>query len=598
MRLTHAKRNTIGIVLAGFTLVTFVSGQVPTPPKPEISDQTNPATDFEVEPRNVSASLSPAQISSAVEVALRAVEAPTGAAAQLKIANPRQELTLSRADRDGSSKWHLRFRQAFKGIPVKDGWLSVHQDENNLTADPVFHGNYVEGAEVDVKPRITKQQAIAAVEALVKQTVKPTAPNLAAGAEQMDASLEVKERPVCEDPRDCGGTSTAVLEIHPGNGPGQRLLTYHVSARDFSGAEPVIIEAWVDNNGRIVESYNNVQTACESGSGLTLYQGLASYFKVAYWPAVNRYVLNDNCLRIGTYDMNNTTGSTYQSASFSKVFGNYTINDRNTTNADVHFSTVQTNSFLYWVLGRTWLNGTGGPRVYQSVDGAGPLISARNHYGSKYNNAFWDGTKINLGDGDGSRFGPLVSLDIVGHEWGHGLTQFTAGLIYKNESGALNESFSDIIGAMTERYWKGESANTWKIGESPFTPKIAGDALRYMNRPTLDGSSRDHYSQRYVGTADSGGVHWNSGIQNNAFYLLAKGGCHRLGTCMSGSIGAGAATQIFYRALRYYMIPTDNFSWARQCTLWAAADLYGKYSFNWYRTQQAWNVVGVPKVID
>jgi thermolysin len=119
-----------------------------------------------------------------------------------------------------------------------------------------------------------------------------------------------------------------------------------------------------------------------------------------------------------------------------------------------------------------------------------------------------------------------------------------------------------------------------------------------MNRPTLDGQSRDHYSQRYIGTGDNGGVHINSGIQNNAFYLLAKGGCHRWAGCMSGSIGADAATQIYWRALRDKILPNDNFSWARQCTLWAAADLYGKYSYTWYRVQQSWNLVGVPKIID
>jgi thermolysin len=302
-------------------------------------------------------------------------------------------------------------------------------------------------------------------------------------------------------------------------------------------------------------------------------------------------VLNDNCLRIGTFDMYNTTGSTYQASSGSNIFGNWALSNRNSTNADTHYATVQTYSFMYWILGRNFVDGAGGPRVYASVDGAGNLISARNHYGVKYNNAFWDGQKINLGDGDGTySFRSLTTLDIVAHEWTHGLTQYTAGLNYVNESGALNEAFSDIFGAMTERYWKGESGNTWKIGEGAKLP--AGTALRYMNDPSLGGQPED-YPSRYMGTGDNGGVHTNSGIANFAFYLLSKGGCGS-GGCVSGTgIGADAATKIFYRALRYYMIPTDGFYWARICTLWAARDLYGAYSYNWWRTYEAWNAVKV-----
>jgi Zn-dependent metalloprotease len=394
--------------------------------------------------------------------------------------------------------------------------------------------------------------------------------------------------------------SDARLEIHPGGGPKKRLLTYHVSVRDYSGQEPIQLEAWVDNAGNIVESYSSLQTThCEAGAGLTFYQGFQNYFfKVAYWPAIGAYVLNDNCLRVGVYDMFGSTTNTYNISNGSTSFGNFTLGNRNSTNADTYWSTVQTNSFYYYILGRNWVDGNGGPRVYGSVDGLGTLISARNHYGVNYNNAFWDGQKINLGDGDGSLFRSFATLDIIGHEWTHGLTQFTAGLVYSGESGALNESFSDIFGAMTERYWYGENANTWLIGEASFTPAVAGDALRYFIRPTTDGSSRDHYSQRYVGTADNGGVHWNSGIQNNAFWLLSSGGCHRFAGCMTGGVGASAATQIFYRALRYYMISSDGFSWARQCTLWAAADLYGKFSTNWNRTREAWNRVGVPAIYD
>src|SRR5207245_6235246 len=125
----------------------------------------------------------------------------------------------------------------------------------------------------------------------------------------------------------------------------------------------------------------------------------------------------------------------------------------------------------------------------------------------------------------------------------------------------INESMSDVFGAMTERYVRGESANTWLQGEDNYTPGVPGDAFRYMDDPhrasekgyTVD-DDPDHYSERYTGTADNGGVHINSGIANKTFYLLAKGGTHHLGGSMTG-IGADAAALIWYKALTTYMTP-------------------------------------------
>jgi thermolysin len=112
-----------------------------------------------------------------------------------------------------------------------------------------------------------------------------------------------------------------------------------------------------------------------------------------------------------------------------------------------------------------------------------------------------------------------------------------------------------------------------------------------MNTPWLGGQPWN-YQSRYTGSGDNGGVHTNSGIANYAFYILAKGGCGY--TCV-GAIGADAATKIFFRALRYYMIPTDGFYWARYCTLWAAGDLYGYGSYQYNQVWNAWNAVGAPQ---
>ena len=233
-----------------------------------------------------------------------------------------------------------------------------------------------------------------------------------------------------------------------------------------------------------------------------------------------------------------------------------------------------------------------------SWNNAGGDIVSSVHYGAGTNNAFWSNNQMAFGDGDGVQFiGWARGLDLVGHEFTHGVTQATANLTYANESGALNESMSDIFGNAVEAYTRGASANNWKVFEDIKTPGTAGDAERYMNHPTLDGSSKDYYPERYTGSADNGGVHWNSGIGNLAFYLLSQGGTHpRSKTSVSVSgIGMTTAENIFYRALTTYMYSSTNFSGARDATLAAAADLHGPCSSQYAAVNKAWDAVGVPR---
>ena len=192
-----------------------------------------------------------------------------------------------------------------------------------------------------------------------------------------------------------------------------------------------------------------------------------------------------------------------------------------------------------------------------------------------------------------------MTLDIVGHELSHGLTQHTAALVYQGESGALNESWSDVFGAMLERYVRGESTNTWWLAEQAFTPGIAGDALRYMDNPhqaynfgTTADDDPDHYTERDTGSLDNGGVHYNSGIANKAFYLLAKGGTHHLGGSMTG-IGADDAARIWFAALTSYMTSTTDFAAARTATTQAATAIFGATSTQARAVENAWCLVGI-----
>jgi vibriolysin len=242
-----------------------------------------------------------------------------------------------------------------------------------------------------------------------------------------------------------------------------------------------------------------------------------------------------------------------------------------------------------------------------SYDNAGAQIISSVHYLSSYNNAFWNGSQMVYGDGDGTTFIPLSkALDVDAHELTHAVTERTAALAYSNESGALNEATSDIMGNSCEAYTKNAgtpNANTWKVGEDIYTPNTAGDALRYMNNPTQDGSSKDWYPSRYTGTADNGGVHSNSGIANLAYYLMVMGGTHprSMSSVVVPALSATSSTsldmgqRIWYRALTVYMTSSTNFQAARNATAQAAADLYGGTTGSAYNSvQKAWDCVGAP----
>jgi Zn-dependent metalloprotease len=186
-----------------------------------------------------------------------------------------------------------------------------------------------------------------------------------------------------------------------------------------------------------------------------------------------------------------------------------------------------------------------------SIDNSGLKLILNVHYGNKYNNAFWDGDEMTFGDGDGVIFSGFArSLDVVAHELAHGVTQFTAALIYKNQSGALNEHFSDVFGTAITQWVNDESPAEadWLIGDEIMGPQLYGEALRSMAHPGLAYDNpilgKDpqpaHYDDRYQGSADNGGVHINSGIPNRAFYLAAM----ELGSTI-------VATKIWYHALQH-----------------------------------------------
>lgn len=169
----------------------------------------------------------------------------------------------------------------------------------------------------------------------------------------------------------------------------------------------------------------------------------------------------------------------------------------------------------------------------KGIDGQGGIIHVNVNYGVNYNNAFWDGDELTLGTGDNRVFTDFSkSLDVIAHEIGHGLVQFVSPLEYQGESGALNEHFADVLGSCVQAYKRRQADldPDWVIGNEIMGPDLYGETLRSMESPGTAYDHRllgkdpqpSHYSNRYQGDADHGGVHINSGIMNKAFTIVAK----------------------------------------------------------------------------
>ena len=234
-----------------------------------------------------------------------------------------------------------------------------------------------------------------------------------------------------------------------------------------------------------------------------------------------------------------------------------------------------------------------------SIDGQGLPLLGYVHYGNGFNNAFWDGAEMVFGDGDGIIFQSFTrSLDVIGHELAHGVTEKTAGLVYHNQPGALNESFSDVFGSLVKQYKLKQNAASadWLIGAELLAPGIHGKALRSMadpgsayNDPKLGGKDpQPGHMKDYVNLPDNrsgdwGGVHYNSGIPNHAFYLLAT----RLGGNAWDVPG-----KIWYTALQQ-LNSNSQFQDCAEITCQVASTIYGNGSTAHQATIEAWDEVGL-----
>jgi Zn-dependent metalloprotease len=236
-----------------------------------------------------------------------------------------------------------------------------------------------------------------------------------------------------------------------------------------------------------------------------------------------------------------------------------------------------------------------------SIDGKGLRLDSTVHYQKGYDNAFWNGQQMVYGDGDEdlpeskrlfNRF--TIALDVIGHELTHGVTQYEANLAYWDQSGALNESMSDVFGSLVKQYHSKQSAADadWIIGEGLFTSNVNGVGIRSMkapgtayNDPVLGKDPQPAHMKDYVNTIeDNGGVHINSGIPNHAFYVIAV---------ELGGFAWEKAGQIWYKTLTDKLSDRSNFQDAANLTFEAAGELYGVSSLEQQAVQKGWSEVGI-----
>ncbi|MEO9324774.1 M4 family metallopeptidase [Nocardioides sp. C4-1] len=477
-----------------------------------------------------------------------------------------QELVATDTVVDADGTTHVRFDRTYRGLPVLGGDLVVHQ-----RPDDALRGvsqTLKAPIDVAVKP------AVGATAAL-ERTLAPTK------ATRGITNLRPAETParLVVDAR--GATPRLAWEIQTmgrqADGTPSRLATT-VDAQ--TGAVLSRIEGihTAEGEGRSLYSGTVTIDTTPSGSGFTLTDPAHGNAKVT--DAQNK---TDNIL----CQLFNSCPAGVAFTSPDNSFGNGTNTNRETAAVDALYGHAQTFDYFKNVLGR---NG---------IFGNGTAAPSRVHYGTNYVNAFWDGTKMTYGDGNGTTFGPLVSLDVSGHEMSHGVTENTANLTYSGESGGLNEATSDIFGTMVEFHADNAAdPGDYLIGEE--FDLANGQGFRRMDNPISDGSSPNCWST----DTKNLDVHYSSGVGNHFFYLLAEGSgvktigstAHSSTTCNGSTvtgIGRDAAQKIWFRALTTYFTSGTTYAQARTGTLNAARDLYGNGSSQYNAVAAAWSAVSV-----
>jgi thermolysin len=395
---------------------------------------------------------------------------------------------------------------------------------------------------------------------------------------------------------------------------GTDALSYSMHVWTADGWMQTYIDA---NTGAVLLQYNDLQTQAAVGTGTGV---LGDTKKVSVLLQSGRYVADD-ALRppvLVTYDMQGNLSRTerYLDGLYFPTLSDIASDSDNSwtdgANVDAHAYLGYTYDYYFKRFGRKGLDDRDAP-IYAITHPVrrSDLNSLPDDAVDDFMlNAFWCGGcgpsfrgAMVFGEGLPAGFtsgGQTVdyfsgALDIVAHELTHGLLDYSSDLIYRNESGALNESFADVVGTSVEFFYQpagtGLRQADYLAGEDVFRP----GGIRSMSNPGAFGDP-DHYSRRYTGGEDGGGVHTNSGIPNHAFYLAIEGGTNRTSGLSVTGVGGANREQIekaFYRAFVFMLTPSATFSAARTATTQAARELYGANSAAERAITEAWTAVGV-----
>ncbi|MES4893009.1 M4 family metallopeptidase [Streptomyces sp. NPDC096012] len=539
-----AHRRTAAVALAGVAALIAAAVQsgaasaAPANPQPG-----------KVNPAHAAVRLSPSQRAEL----MRDADAAKAATARSIGLGSKEKLVVRDVVKDADGTLHTRYERTYAGLPVLGGDLVV-ESRSNKTMDVVR----ATGATLAV-PSLTPAASRAAAEKQAVRRAKALGGTKSAADSVRKVIWAATGKPVL-------AYETVVGGLQDDGTPNQ----LHVVTDAATGKKLFEYQGIRNGVGNTQYSGQVTLTTTQSGSNYTLTDGARGGHKT--------YNLNHGSSGTGTlYSQTNDT------------WGNGTNSNAATAGADAHYGAAVTWDFYKNTFGRSGIknNGVG---AYSRV-----------HYGNAYVNAFWDDSCFCMTYGDGSgNAKPLTAIDVAGHEMSHGVTSNTAGLNYSGESGGLNEATSDIFGTGVEFY----ANNASDVGDYLIGEKIDingdGSPLRYMDKPSKDGSSKDSWYSG-IGGVD---VHYSSGPANHFFYLLSEGSGTKVingvsynsptadGLPVTG-IGRDKALQIWYRALTTKWTSTTNYAGARTGTLAAAGELYGTSSAEYKAVQDAWAGVAV-----
>lgn len=481
--------------------------------------------------------------------------------------DPNIGFELIRSEIDNIGHTHYRYQQTYFGKPIEDAiWIAHTKGGMVYSLNGMIYSKLSTPTSHSLDENTALTNALTHVGASVYKWELP--------GEEQHLKWETGNSEATYLPK---GELVFIPTDHDFNAASYRLA-YKFNV--YAHAPLYRAELYIDaNTGEVIRENMLIHHADEPGTAHTAYSGEHGIIADSFG---GEYRLRDGSRGDGvrTFDLNEGTdyGSSTDFIDDDNDWNN--INPQLDEYAtDAHWGAEMTYDYYFDIHGRS------------SLDNAGFQLNSYVHYGVDFYNAFWDGSRMTYGDGNGGGVTPLTTLDIAGHEVTHGLTNFTADLIYSAESGALNESFSDIFGSAIERFARPDDWD-WFIGLE------IGEAFRNMANPN-EYSHPDTYFGDFwadLGGWDSGGVHTNSGVQNYWFYLLSEGGA---GTNDNGDAfdvtGAGieAASAIAFRNLTVYLTASSQFEDARFYAIQSAIDLYGACSFEVEQTTDAWYAVGV-----